>query len=135
MTNKGREHFLRWKAFKNFLKDFGQFKDKDVPEVKLWERYLVYATIFGLAKEVQKSMNVYLTDIDEVSRSYVPVYMYHNYYISDRINHTVATSYTGSQNRIAAINAASASSSGSGFGGGFSGGGGFGGGGGSGHGF
>ena len=57
-SKKGIEHYAKWKAFKNFLNDFGSFSTKELPEVILWERYLVYATIFGLAKKVQKDMNV-----------------------------------------------------------------------------
>jgi uncharacterized membrane protein len=61
-TKKGAEHFTKWKAFKKFLNDFGNFKEKDLPEVKLWERYLVYAVIFGIADKVEKAMNVKIQD-------------------------------------------------------------------------
>lgn len=130
-TLKGRDHYLKWKAFKNFLKDFGSFKDKELPEVKLWEKYLVYATVFGLAKEVQKTMRIKLTEMgyDQV---YMHNYWYYNdFYIGNRISDAVSKAYSASNAAVAA----SSSSSGGGYGGGFSGGGGFGGGGGSGHGF
>lgn len=130
-TKKGREHYLKWSAFKNFLKDFGSFEDKELPEIKLWEKYLVYATVFGLAKQVQKTMRIKLTNM-----GYDQVYMhnywyYHDFYIGNRISETINRAHSSS---IAAVSASS-SSSGGGYGGGFSSGGGFGGGGGSGHGF
>lgn len=135
-TRKGNEDYLRWKAFKNFLTDFGNFKIKELPEIILWEKYLVYATVFGLAETVEKSMNVKIAEYEELTGNtmYIgwhPMYDWHLYNV---INHSVHTAFTSS---IAATTAAanSRNSSGSGFGGGFSGGAGFGGGGGGGHGF
>lgn len=135
-TKKGREHYLKWTAFKNFLRDFGSFKDKELPEIALWEKYLVYATVFGLAEKVQKSMKVKLSEMDNVdSGTYINNnwMFYHNYYIGNSISRSINRTYSNSQNTISAAH--SSSSSGSGFGGGFSSGGGFGGGGGGGHGF
>ncbi len=136
-TIKGSEHYSRWKAFKNFLNDFGSFELKELPEIILWERYLVYATIFGLADKVEKSMNVYISELDlsQMNYDYTPVFFYIN--ISPMINASVNNAINSAYNRQAAnyANTHSSSSSGGGFGGGFSSGGGFGGGGSSGHGF
>ena len=132
-TLKGREHYLKWKAFKNFLTDFGNLKEKELPEIKLWEKYLVYATVFGIAKEVQKTMKIKLSEMSNVDSFYLNSWYFHtNYYIGNTISSSVNKVYSGSANTIAAH---SSSSSGGGFGGGFSSGGGFGGGGGGGHGF
>ena len=135
-TKKGREHYLKWNAFKNFLKDFGSFSEKEIPEIKLWEKYLVYATVFGLAKEVQKAMKIKLSEMNDTTDfvNYHPLYFY-NIYIGDRLDHSISHAYNKGTSLINAENAKSSFSSGSGFGGGFSSGGGFGGGGGSGHGF
>lgn len=134
---KGREHFLKWKAFKNFLKDFGSFETKDLPEIKLWEKYLIYATLFGIAKEVGKTMKVRLTEMNNINNAYFPssYIFYNNYYIGNTISDSINRSHTNSVSTINAEAARSSMSSGSGFGGGFSSGGGFGGGGGGGHGF
>lgn len=135
-TRKGNEDYLRWKAFKNFLNDFGNFKTKELPEIVLWEKYLVYACVFGLASKVEKSMNIKIKELENlegtmVYTNYDPIYNFHLYNV---VNNCVNNSYKSS---IAAtsVNANSRNSSGSGFGGGFSGGAGFGGGGGGGHGF
>lgn len=137
-TKNGNEDYAKWKAFRNFLNDFGTFDIKELPEITLWERYMVYATIFGLAKKVQKSMNVYIQELDPNGTLYPYYYnswMYYdlNYAVADSVNSAVNSAVNYSINTA---NANSSYSSGSGFGGGFSsgGGGGFGGGGG-GHGF
>ena len=135
-TKKGIEHYAKWKAFKNFLNDFGNFSVKELPEIILWERYLVYATVFGLAQKVEKSMNVKIKEFENVDN--MDFYMYNNLYnlhIASMITSSMHSAISSSQTAINRINASSSMSSGSGFGGGFSGGGGFGGGGRSGGGF
>lgn len=137
-TRKGNEHYLRWKAFKNFLADFGNFKIKELPEIILWEKYLVYATLFGLASEVEKSMNVKIAEYERTpmhTEVYNGWHPYIDFQIFQAINHSVNHAVS-SNIRATTANANSRNSSGSGLGGGgFSGGSGFGGGGGGGHGF
>lgn len=133
-TKKGIEHYNKWKAFKKFLTDFGSFSDKELPEVILWERYLVYAVVFGIANKVQKDMNVKIQEMEELN----PGMNYHTFIAYDylRMSHIVNSSVSSAVSAAASTQAAQAArSSGSGGGGGFSGGGGFGGGGGGGHGF
>ncbi len=134
-TKKGIEHYRKWKAFKKFLEDFGTFDTKELPEFILWERYMVYATVFGIAQKVSKVMNVKMQELNsdghlgELSMSYYDFYMFRS------INDIVHTTMNVNTTAITAARVQSKSSSGSGFGGGFSSGGGFGGGGGGGHGF
>ncbi len=131
-TVKGSEHYARWKAFKNFLKDFGAFDLKELPEIVLWERYLVYATIFGLAEAVEKSMNVHINEIDMSSmpEGYYPIFIHVHMgpIIHASFHNALNSAYH--QQRANYANTHSRTSSGGGFGGGFSSGGGFGGGGG-----
>jgi len=136
-TLKGAEHYDKWKAFKNFLDDFGSFELKELPEIILWERYLVYATIFGLADKVEKVMNVKIKEInvENLNYEYYPSYFYID--LGSTINSSISSAINNAYSTQAAnyANSHSSSSSGSGFGGGFSSGGGFGGGGGGGRGF
>ena len=41
-------------GLKNYLKEFTLIKEKEPIEVNLWNEYLIYAQIFGMAKEVAK---------------------------------------------------------------------------------
>lgn len=129
-TKKGVEHYAKWQAFKNFLNDFGNFSIKELPEIILWERYLVYATVFGLADKVEKAMNVKIAEFSNVNdANYIMVTHIHNVHMASVISSTMHTAINTSQITINRANASSRMSSGGGFGGGFSGGGGFGGGG------
>lgn len=129
-TIKGAEHYDKWKAFKNFLNDFGSFELKELPEIILWERYLVYATVFGLADKVQKAMNVRIKELELTSVEYYPSYVYID--LGHSINNSISSALSSAYSSRAAnyANSHSSSSSGGGFGGGFSGGSGFSGGGG-----
>lgn len=135
-TKKGVEHYARWQAFKRFLNDFGNFSIKELPEIVLWERYLVYATVFGLAQKVEKVMNVKITEFSNVSDiDYFTLNYITNIHIANLITSSMHSAINTSQMTINRMNAGSSMSSGGGFGGGFSSGGGFGGGGRSGGGF
>ena len=135
-SEKGIEHYAMWKAFKNFLNDFGAFSTKELPEVILWERYLVYATIFGLAKKVQKNMNVKIKEMDISEFNNKNTYIFlNNYNFAPLLNDSVRQAYNGAQTTINREAANASGGSFGGHGGGFSSGGGFGGGGRSGGGF
>ena len=134
-TKKGIEHFAKWQAFKRFLNDFGNFSVKELPEIILWERYLVYATVFGLADKVEKAMNVKISEIGNVQIDTFTLNYITNIHIANLITSSMHSAINASQVAINQAAASSRMSSGSGFGGGFSGGGGFGGGGRSGGGF
>lgn len=54
-TEKGIAELQKLYAFKNFLAQFSTFVDKDPEAVILWDRYLSYAQVFGLADELMKS--------------------------------------------------------------------------------
>ncbi len=129
-TKKGNEHYHKWLAFKRFLLDFGRFKDKELPEIYLWEKYLVYATVLGIATKVAKVMQIKLEKMN-LSPAIMPHYTflyYNNVMMAHYLTHSINTSINRT---ITTAVANSRMSSGSGFGGGASfGGGGFGGGGG-----
>lgn len=48
------EEAKKIKGLKNFLNDFSNIKDRSAIEVNIWEEYLMYAMIFGIAKKVMK---------------------------------------------------------------------------------
>lgn len=131
-TYDGALAYKKWKALEKFLKDFGSFADKEVPEITLWEQYLVFATLFGCAKEVSKVMDMKFKEYN-MNTDYSDTWVT-NYYINELISNSVRTSVASAQSAKYASQSSSSSgswSSGSGGGGGFSSGGGsFGGGGG-----
>lgn len=65
-TKKSIDTYRKWRGLKNYLNDFGTFEDKEIMHINLWERYLVYATVFGIADKVQKAMKVKVQNINEL---------------------------------------------------------------------
>lgn len=55
LTPKCINELNKLKAFKAFIKDFGNFADKYPEEIILWDRYLSYAQVFGLTKDIMKT--------------------------------------------------------------------------------
>ena len=131
-TKKGAEHYAKWMAHKKFLEDFSRFNEKELPEVTLWDKYLVYAVVLDCADKLSKEMELKMPNMDTTDTTYVGYNPYMRHYIIttnlySSINSGIHTAVASSRSSIAA----SQSSSGGGFGGGSIGGGGsFGGGGG-----
>ena len=99
--------------------NFSLLDEREIPELELWDQYLVYATGFGIAKKVIKKLK---TKYPELSNS--DYYMSNScFYIAN--NHTFSNTVNKSVNSAVSIEISkSSSSSGSGGGGGFSSGGG-----------
>lgn len=122
-SKKGRVYLLRWKSFARFLQDYSLLAERPPQSVMVWEKYLIYATALGVAKEaIQNLKNLVPREILERESEY-PLFSYP--FIlgwGQEFRHLHSTA-------IASIAQAQSSSASSGFGGGFSGGsGGFGGG-------
>lgn len=54
-TKEGRNKLADVYGFRNYLKDFTILEDRFPQEVLLWQRYLVYAQLFGIATTVAES--------------------------------------------------------------------------------
>ncbi len=132
-SKKGNEDYVRWKAFKKFLEEFGSFEDYPVPSLIIWEHYLVYATSFGIADKVSEQLKLKfnLEEISSVDCTFV-VYFGLNHRIG-RFNRAVSGMRSSARSTVARYTAQRSGSSfgGRSGGGGFSGGSSFGGGGGS----
>ena len=61
-SKKGIEEYTKWMAFKKFLCDFSHFEDYDMMSVIMWEEYLVYASVLGIADLVEKQIRIKLKE-------------------------------------------------------------------------
>lgn len=80
--SRSEEERCRLVQFKNYLEDFTLSKIREAPEVTLWEEYLVFAQLFGIADKVSHNLEklypdvyrkyvgqLHLTDTDTLLRS------------------------------------------------------------------
>ena len=111
-TQAGVDEQDKWKAFKKYMEDFSLLKEKDVPDLAVWERYLVYATAFGISEKVIKQLKIVYPDFDNYDYNIYPTI-----FIMSHMD--FSSSFKSVSNAMS-----SSFSSGSGGGGGFSGGGG-----------
>lgn len=118
-TSNGKEAFSKWLAHKRFLKDFSDFDEKDLPDITLWDKYLVTATVLGCADKVEKKMKMYITDTSQPDTNLL-IYNSINISLTRELNTSIKTAVSNSSSSISS----SSYSSGGGFGGGSSGGGG-----------
>lgn len=113
LTQEGVDEKNKWDAFEKFMEDFSMLDQKDIPDVVLWEKYLVFATAFGISEKVLKQLKVVYPQIDDINSPIYSSFAYIHIMNSVNIGTCVSSSvYSGTY------------SSGSGSGGGFSGGGG-----------
>ncbi len=69
-------------GLKKFLKEFTLIKQREPIEVKLWNEYLMYASIFGIADEVanqfKKLYPEVITDMNQMGYDYTDIIFIHN---------------------------------------------------------
>ncbi|MET3558278.1 putative membrane protein YgcG [Streptococcus rupicaprae] len=126
LTEAGLEQYQLWEAFKNMLRDIGRFDKTELEAVVLWNRLLVYATLFGYAKEVSRVLEINDIQLDNPSLN---AYVYRGYspFLSARTGSFSQDVHTARQASNFSVSSGSSSSGGGFSSGGFSGGGGGGG--------
>lgn len=137
LTQKGEEERAQWKGLANYIKNYSLLNEKKIETLATWEKYLVYATTFGIAKKAIQEMHAeypevfvkeYWEDDNSLPEKY-PIIRIATYDFYNSTRHTssidIITSNIDRAYQISLIEVMShTSSSGSGGGGGFSSGGG-----------
>lgn len=116
-----KQEALELAGLKKFLKEYSLIASREPIEVNLFEDYLIFAQLMGIAKEVAKNFKDVYPDIIEQSH-------FNDYDNISFVNHCMSHGYYAAQNGMS--RASSYSSGGGGFSSGGGGGGSFGGGGG-----
>lgn len=122
LTQYGEEEYAKWRGLYNFLNSDTLISERTYVELPMWEKYLIYATAFGISEKVIKAIGI---RCPEASQSTV---LNNNYCRSGRIHH-----HSRSVRRAVRSGSSFARSGGGGGGFGYGGGGRGGGGGGGGH--
>lgn len=111
LTQKGIDEKEQWDGLERYMKDFSLLKEKDIPSLAVWEKFLVFATAFGISKKVIDQLKVVYPEFN--NPDFITTYAYINIMSNVDIGSSINSSIMSA-----------AASSGSGAGGGFSGGGG-----------
>ncbi len=63
LTELGEEEYKKWRGLYNFLNSDTLINEKSVIELPLWEKYLVYATAFGISEKVIAAIKIHCNEI------------------------------------------------------------------------
>ena len=118
LNEAGAEVYYLWTSFENMLRDIARLDQAELESIVVWNRLLVYATLFGYADKVSHLMKVHHIQVENPDINLYVAYSWHSmfYHSTAQMSHYVSVANTASTFSV---------SSGSGSsGGGFSGGGG-----------
>ena len=112
-TIEGVNEIAKWKGLKKYMEEFSLLNEKEVPQIAIWEEFLVYATAFGIADKVLEQLKLVYPDIENEININTSPYMHL----------MISTNFSKSFTSAISSSMTSAYTSASGGGGGFSGGG------------
>ena len=118
LNEAGAEVYYLWTSFENMLRDIARLDQAELESIVVWNRLLVYATLFGYADKVSHLMKVHQIQVENPDINLYVAYGWHSmfYHSTAQMSHYASVANTASTYSVS-------SSSGS-SGGGFSGGGG-----------
>lgn len=88
-TQYGANEQAKWFGLYNFLNSDTLLNEKDVQDVVLWEKYLIYATAFGISEKVINAIKVNAINVDINSS---PILNNHSYIHSSH-HHSISRSF------------------------------------------
>ena len=89
LTQYGANEQEKWYGLYNFLNSDTLINEKEVHELPLWEKYLIYATAFGISEKVIKAIQIRAKDLNIESS---PI-LNHHCYIHSTNFHSAAKSF------------------------------------------
>ena len=118
LNEAGAEVYYLWTSFENMLREIAQLDQAELESVVVWNRLLVYATLFGYADKVSHLMKVHHIQVENPDINLYVAYGWHSmfYHSSAQMSHSASVANTASTYSVSSGNGSS--------GGGFSGGGG-----------
>ena len=58
LTQFGENEYAKWRGLYNFLNSKTLMEERTIIELPLWEKYLVYATAFGISEKIIKAIDI-----------------------------------------------------------------------------
>lgn len=127
ITDKGVTMINNALGFKKFLEDFTLIKEREAKEVALWDGYLIFAALFGIADKVAEEMKRIYPDFENVSEltGRGDVDVIRTIYMTNAMNRAMSSGYNSGKYASEGGSRSSGGGGGASFGGGggFSGGG------------
>jgi len=84
LTQFGEDEYAKWRGLYNFLNSETLMNERTVVELPLWEKYLVYATAFGISEKVIKAIGIRCPELTTSLETSSSTILHNNYYRSGR---------------------------------------------------
>ena len=118
LNEVGAEVYYLWTSFENMLREIARLDQAELESIVVWNRLLVYATLFGYTDKVSHLMKVHQIQVKNPDINLYVAYGWHSmfYHSTAQMSHYASVANTASTYSVSSSNGSS--------GGGFSGGGG-----------
>lgn len=84
LTQLGENEYTKWRGLYEFLNSETLMNERTIVELPLWEKYLVYATAFGISEKVIKALKIRCPEIQDSPMLSNSHYRSNNFYSSNR---------------------------------------------------
>lgn len=112
LTERGIEMIRQVLGFKKFLLDFTLIAERETKEIELWDDYLVFAALFGIADRVAEEMKTIYPGFVDVSRLYnLEVDLLSTIYLANSMNEAIQAGYMASSSTAKTFRSGGGSSS------------------------
>ena len=78
LNKEGEKEYATLEGLERYMLHFSNLKEYEIPQLILWEEYMVYATMMGIAEEVLEELKVAYPEL--TNPSYYTGYVGHNYF-------------------------------------------------------
>lgn len=117
-TENGKESYINTFGFKKYLEEFTIINEREPKEVALWDYYLILASLFGIASEVEKQFEKlvpsYVFAEDPTSPTYGTVRTAQYVMFADSFSSSASSGYSAAVQRSRSSGSGGFSSSGGG---------------------
>ncbi len=117
-TENGKESYINTFGFKKYLEEFTIINEREPKEVTLWDYYLIFASLFGIASEVEKQFEKlvpsYVFAEDPTSPTYGTVRTAQYVMFADSFSSSASSGYSAAVQRSRSSGSGGFSSSGGG---------------------
>ena len=84
LTQLGETEYVKWRGLYEFLNSETLMNERTIIELPLWEKYLVYATAFGISEKVVKALKIRCPEVQDSPMLNNTYYRSNSFYSSNR---------------------------------------------------
>ena len=98
LNEAGAEVYYLWTSFENMLREIARLDQAELESIVVWNRLLVYATLFGYADKVSHLMKVHHIQVENPDINLYVAYGWHGmfYHSSAQMSHYASVANTAS---------------------------------------